>query len=130
MLRGESGRDRAESMHCDRRALALSTVEYCFQGRTPVKLFHHAQARRQSVNTSPRLDSLAVLFGAVGVWLGYRLADPLVGPSITLAILSIVGTPPGAFPPGCWMCQVRTKQGGTKLRIWRAFRAVSVGLIT
>ena len=34
--------------------------------------------------------SLAVLFGAVGVWLGYPLADPLVGLLITLAILVIV----------------------------------------
>lgn len=34
--------------------------------------------------------SLAVLFGAVGVWLGYPLADPLVGLGITAAILAIV----------------------------------------
>lgn len=34
--------------------------------------------------------SLAVLFGAVGVWLGYPLADPLVGLLITVAILGIV----------------------------------------
>lgn len=34
--------------------------------------------------------SLAVLFGAVGVWLGYPLADPLVGLGITVAILGIV----------------------------------------
>ena len=34
--------------------------------------------------------SLAVLVGAVGVWLGYPLADPLVGLGITLAILRIV----------------------------------------
>src|SRR3990172_7137975 len=34
--------------------------------------------------------SLAVLVGAVGVWLGYPLADPLVGLAITLAILAIV----------------------------------------
>ncbi|MGH2398305.1 MAG: cation diffusion facilitator family transporter [bacterium] len=34
--------------------------------------------------------SLAVLFGAAGVWLGYPLADPLVGLGITLAILRIV----------------------------------------
>ena len=33
------------------------------------------------------LASLAVLVGAVGVWLGYPLADPLVGLLITLAIL-------------------------------------------
>ena len=34
--------------------------------------------------------SLAVLFGAVGVWLGYPLADPLIGLLITAAILGIV----------------------------------------
>jgi cation diffusion facilitator family transporter len=34
--------------------------------------------------------SLAVLVGAVGVWLGYPLADPLVGLGITAAILVIV----------------------------------------
>jgi cation diffusion facilitator family transporter len=36
------------------------------------------------------LTSLAVLFGAVGVWLGYPLADPLVGLLITGAIFRIV----------------------------------------
>lgn len=34
--------------------------------------------------------SLTVLFGAVGVWLGYPLADPVIGFIITLAILHIV----------------------------------------
>jgi cation diffusion facilitator family transporter len=34
--------------------------------------------------------SLAVLFGAFGVWAGYPVADPLVGLGITLAILVIV----------------------------------------
>ena len=34
--------------------------------------------------------SLAVLFGALGVWLGYPLADPLIGLLITVAILRIV----------------------------------------
>lgn len=34
--------------------------------------------------------SLAVLFGALGIWLGYPLADPLVGLLITVAILRIV----------------------------------------
>ena len=34
--------------------------------------------------------SLAVLLGAVGVWLGYPLADPIVGLLITVAILFIV----------------------------------------
>ena len=36
------------------------------------------------------LASLAVLFGALGVWLGYPLADPLIGLLITVAILRIV----------------------------------------
>jgi len=36
------------------------------------------------------LTSLAVLFSAVGVWLGYPLADPMVGLVITVAILAIV----------------------------------------
>lgn len=36
------------------------------------------------------LTSLAVLIGAVGVWLGYPLADPIVGLLITLAIVRIV----------------------------------------
>jgi cation diffusion facilitator family transporter len=36
------------------------------------------------------LTSLAVLFGAVGVWLGFPLADPIVGLLITVAILKIV----------------------------------------
>jgi cation diffusion facilitator family transporter len=34
--------------------------------------------------------SLAVLVGAVGVWLGYPIVDPIVGLGITLAILFIV----------------------------------------
>jgi cation diffusion facilitator family transporter len=34
--------------------------------------------------------SLAVLFGAIGVWLGYPLADPSVGLLITAAIFGIV----------------------------------------
>ena len=34
--------------------------------------------------------SLAVLFGAAGVWLGYPLADPIVGLLITAAIFGIV----------------------------------------
>jgi len=36
------------------------------------------------------LTSLAVFFGAVGVYLGFPLADPLVGLVITVAILRIV----------------------------------------
>ncbi len=36
------------------------------------------------------LTSLAVLVGAIGVWLGYPLADPIVGLVITITILRIV----------------------------------------
>lgn len=36
------------------------------------------------------LTSLAVLFGAAGVWLGYPLADPIAGLIITAAILRIL----------------------------------------
>lgn len=36
------------------------------------------------------LTSLAVLFGAIGVWLGFPLADPIVGLLISAAILKIV----------------------------------------
>ena len=36
------------------------------------------------------LTSLAVLAGALGVWLGYPLADPIVGLVISIAILKIV----------------------------------------
>jgi cation diffusion facilitator family transporter len=36
------------------------------------------------------LTSLAVLFGAIGVYLGFPLADPVVGLIITVAILGIV----------------------------------------
>ncbi len=41
----------------------------------------------------PRVDgwtSLAVLAGAIGIWAGYPLADPLVGLAITIAIFGIV----------------------------------------
>lgn len=34
--------------------------------------------------------SLAVLFGAIGVWFGFPLADPLIGLGITIAIFFIV----------------------------------------
>ena len=34
--------------------------------------------------------SLAVLFGAIGVWLGFPLADPIIGLLITIAIIRIV----------------------------------------
>jgi cation diffusion facilitator family transporter len=36
------------------------------------------------------LTSLAVVFGAAGVWLGYPLADPVVGLVITVIIFGIV----------------------------------------
>lgn len=36
------------------------------------------------------LTSLAVVFGALGVWLGFPLADPIIGLLITLAIFAIV----------------------------------------
>ena len=36
------------------------------------------------------LTSLAVLFGAIGVWLGYPIADPIIGILITIAIIRIV----------------------------------------
>jgi cation diffusion facilitator family transporter len=36
------------------------------------------------------LTSIAVVFGALGVWLGFPLADPLVGLLITIAIFGIV----------------------------------------
>ena len=36
------------------------------------------------------LTSLAVVVGAIGVWLGYPLADPIVGLVITVAIFGIV----------------------------------------
>jgi cation diffusion facilitator family transporter len=36
------------------------------------------------------LTSLAVVIGAVGVWLGFPLADPIVGLLITIAIFGIV----------------------------------------
>ncbi|RWK40955.1 cation diffusion facilitator family transporter [Mesorhizobium sp.] len=36
------------------------------------------------------LTSLAVVLGAIGVWLGFELADPIVGLLITLAIFGIV----------------------------------------
>ena len=35
-------------------------------------------------------SSLAVLFEAVGVWLGHPLADPLIGLLITIAIMRII----------------------------------------
>ena len=43
---------------------------------------HHARA--------DGITSLAVLFGVLGVWFGYPLADPIVGLLITVAILRIV----------------------------------------
>ena len=42
------------------------------------------------------LTSLAVLVGAIGVWLGYSLADPIVGLLITVAILHLTWQSAGA----------------------------------
>jgi cation diffusion facilitator family transporter len=42
------------------------------------------------------LTSLAVVLGAVGVWLGFPLADPLIGLVITVAIFGIVWQSAGA----------------------------------
>lgn len=36
------------------------------------------------------MTSLAVLIGAIGVWLGYPIIDPLIGLLIIVAILKIV----------------------------------------
>jgi cation diffusion facilitator family transporter len=36
--------------------------------------------------------SLAVVFGAIGVWLGFPLADPIVGLVITVAIVAVLRT--------------------------------------
>lgn len=36
------------------------------------------------------LTSLAVLFGAIGVWLGYPLADPIIGLLISVAIFKLL----------------------------------------
>ena len=36
------------------------------------------------------LTSLAVVAGAIGVWLGFPLADPIIGLLITIAIFGIV----------------------------------------
>lgn len=41
--------------------------------------------------------SLAVLLGAIGVWLGYPIIDPIVGLGITVAILFIVKDSAGAI---------------------------------
>ena len=38
------------------------------------------------------LTSLAVVFGALGVWLGFPLADPIIGLFITVAILAVLRT--------------------------------------
>jgi cation diffusion facilitator family transporter len=53
------------------------------------------------------LTSLAVLVGAVGVWLGFPLADPLVGLGITLAILGIVWRPAKDVLTRAWMASRR-----------------------
>src|SRR3982074_3438436 len=49
------------------------------------------------------LTSLAVVIGAIGVWLGFPLADPLVGLLITVAILVVLkdaSLPMWRRPPG------------------------------
>jgi cation diffusion facilitator family transporter len=38
------------------------------------------------------VTSLAVVFGAIGVWLGFPLADPIVGLVITVAIVAVLRT--------------------------------------
>ena len=53
------------------------------------------------------LASLAVLFGAVGVWLGYPLADPVVGLLITAAIFRIVWESGKSIFTACWMGSTR-----------------------
>ena len=53
--------------------------------------------------------SLAVLLGALGVWLGYPLADPIVGLLITAAILGIVWQSEGRLTPP-------TRRGGARDR--------------
>ena len=45
--------------------------------------------------------SLSVLFGAVGVWLGYALADPMVGLVITVVIFASYGNPARPSSLGC-----------------------------
>ena len=45
--------------------------------------------------------SLAVLIGAVGLWLGFPLADPIVGAIITIAIFGIVWQ---SMRVGCFSC--------------------------
>ncbi|MFP5504439.1 MAG: cation diffusion facilitator family transporter [Candidatus Sericytochromatia bacterium] len=85
------------------------------------------------------LTSLAVLFGAIGVWLGFPLADPIVGLLITVAILGIVwesasavltrvldGVDPGVLddirhaaehvPGVCEVKEVRARWVGHRLR--------------
>ena len=53
------------------------------------------------------LTSLAVLFGAIGVWLGYPLADPVVGLSSRSRSSGLSGTPERPSSPGCSMALTR-----------------------
>jgi cation diffusion facilitator family transporter len=46
--------------------------------------------------------SLAVFVGAIGVWAGYPLADPLIGLVISAAILAIVWSQLDPSCCGCW----------------------------
>ena len=51
--------------------------------------------------------SLAVLFGAVGIWLGYPLADPIVGLVITLAPGHCLAVRQGGVYPNAGRCGTR-----------------------
>jgi cation diffusion facilitator family transporter len=84
------------------------------------------------------LTSLAVVIGAVGVWLGFPLADPIIGLLITLAIFGIVwqsakavltrmldGIEPriideirhaAGHVPGLRLCEARARWLGHRLR--------------
>ena len=46
--------------------------------------------------------SLAVLVGAVGVWAGYPLADPIVGLLISVAIVLLVWSRRARSSSECW----------------------------
>jgi cation diffusion facilitator family transporter len=46
--------------------------------------------------------SFAVVLGVIGVWLGFPLADPVVGLVISIAILFCCGAPPAISGADCW----------------------------
>ena len=54
------------------------------------------------------LTSLAVVAGAAGVWLGFPLADPIVGLIIAATIVGVVWQSAGAVFHVCWMASNRT----------------------